>query len=251
MKRGTLLLTVIAGLAVFLVVLVLYLPASWFASALPPQLRCDELGGSVWHGECLGLQWQGAKLGDATWNLAPARALTGNLSGDLELRGSAVNLRTDLDTNFSAVGELRNLSANLVLDPALLPQFPRDQRGRVTAQFVRLELGEGAAPRSLEGTIQLHDFRQLGARPLALGSYQLTFEKGAPTATGAAVGTLRDLGGPFAVNGTVTLTPPNAYLVQGYITGRTAEAERIVREITLGAMPDPSGRSTFTIEGSY
>jgi len=249
-KRGTLLLTVIAGIAVFLVVLVLYLPASWLAPALPPQVRCNEIGGSVWHGECLGLQWQGALLGDATWNLAPGRAFTGSLSGDLELRGTAVNLRTDLDTNFSGVGELRNLSARLVLDPALLPQFPPDQRGTVTAQFVRLELAEGPTPRALQGTIQLHDFRQVGAQPLQLGSYQLTFEGRAQTQDGL-VGTLRDLGGPFAVNGTVTLTAPNAYLVQGYITGRTAVAERVVREITLGAMPDPSGRSTFTIEGSY
>jgi Type II secretion system (T2SS), protein N len=249
-KRGTLLLTVIAGLAVFLVILVLYLPASWLASALPPQVRCHEIGGSVWHGECLGLQWQGAKLGDATWNLAPGRALTGSLSGDIELRGTAVNLRSELDTNFSGVGELRNLSARLVLDPGLLPQFPPDQRGTVTAEFVRVELAEGPAPRALQGTIQLHDFQQVGGRPLELGSYQLTFDGGAP-ANGAAVGTLRDLGGPFAVNGTVTLTPPNAWLVQGYITGRTAEAERIVREITLGAQPDPSGRSMFSIEGSY
>ena len=96
----------------------------------------------MWHGECLGLQWQGALLGDATWNLAPGRALTGSLSGDLELRGTAVNLRTDLDTNFSGVGELRNLNARLVLDPALLPQFPPDQRGTVTAQFERLELAD-------------------------------------------------------------------------------------------------------------
>ena len=66
-KRSTLVLTVIAGLAVFLVVLVLYLPASWVASALPAQVHCNELGGSVWHGECLGLQYQGATLGDATW----------------------------------------------------------------------------------------------------------------------------------------------------------------------------------------
>ena len=49
----------------------------------------------------------------------------------------------------------------------------------------------------------------------------------------------------------MTLTPPNAYLVQGYITGRTAEAERLVREITLGATPDASGRSAFSFEGSY
>jgi hypothetical protein len=204
----------------------------------------------VWHGECLGLQWQGAALGDATWNVAPGRALTGSLAGDFELRGTAVNLRSDFVTNFSGVGELRNLSARLVLDPAVLPQFPPEQRGTATAQFVRVELAEGPAPRALEGTVQLHDFRQVGVRPMELGSYQLTFEPGS-TREGVAVGTLRDLGGPFAVNGTVTLTPPNAWLLQGYITGRTALAERIVREITLGAMPDASGRSAFSLEGSY
>jgi hypothetical protein len=249
-KRGTLLLTILAGLAVFLVVLVLYLPASWIAGLLPAQVRCSELGGSVWHGECLGLQWQGTALGDATWNVAPGRALTGKLSGDLELRGTAVNLRTEFDTNFSGVGELRNLSGRVVLDPALLPQFPPQQRGSATAQFARLQLAEGLTPGELEGTLQLHDLRQVGSQPLELGSYQLTFDAGS-TKNGVAVGTLRDLAGPFAVDGTVTLTPPNAYLVQGFITGRTALAERIVREITLGAMPDPAGRSTFSFEGSY
>src|SRR5262245_14694142 len=186
-KRGTLLLTVIAGLAVFLVVLALYLPASWLSSALPPQMRCNELGGSVWQGECLGLQWQGATLGDATWNLAPGRALTGRLTGDLELRGTAVNLRSDFDTNFSGVGEMRNLSGRLVMDPALLPQLPAGQRGTATLQLARLELAEGPTPRALEGTIELHDFRQVGQQPLELGSYQVTFD-GKVQSNGAAVG---------------------------------------------------------------
>lgn len=250
MKRGTLLLTIIAGLAVFLVVLVLYLPASWFASALPPQVRCNELGGSVWNGECLGLQLQGAPLGDASWNLAIGRAFTGRLAGDFSLHGNAVNLRSDFDVNFSGVGELRNLSGQAVLDPALLPQFPRDQRGTVAAQFVRVELAPGPAPRTLQGTVLLNNFRQVGAQPLDLGSYQLTFD-GTTQPDGAAVGKLRDLGGPFVVEGTMALTPPNAYLVQGFITARSAAAERVVREITLGATPDPSGRSAFSFEGSY
>jgi hypothetical protein len=50
-----------------------------------------------------------------------------------------------------------------------------------------------------------------------LGSYQVTFE--CRPQAGAPCGKLRDLGGPFAVEGTVTLNPPNAYLVQGFITG--------------------------------
>jgi len=249
-KRGALVLTIIAGVAVFLVILFFYLPASWFASALPAQVKCRELGGSIWHGECLGLSLQDTQLGDATWNLAPGRALTGRLAGDFELRGSAVNARSNLDVGFSGLGELRNLTARMVLDPALLPQLPPDQRGNVSANLERLELADGAAVRTLQGTIELRDFRQVGSRPMDLGSYQVTFD-GAPQSDSAVVGKLRDLGGPFGVDGTVTLNPPNSYLVQGFITGRTAAAESVVREITLGATPDASGRSAFSFEGSY
>lgn len=249
MRRGTLILTVIAGFAVFLMVLALYLPASWFASALPPQLRCNELGGSIWHGECLGLAYQGAPLGDATWNLAPTRALGGRLAGDIDLRGSAITARTDLDTNFSGIGEFRNVTLRVLLDPALLPQLPKGQRGTFTANLPRLELADGPTPRALEGVIELRDLRQPGAQPMELGSYQVTFD-GRPAENGALQGKLRDLGGPFIVDGTLQLTGAN-YLVQGYITGRTADAERLVREITLGAMPDTSGRSTFSFEGSF
>ena len=249
-KRSALVLTVVAGLAVFLVVLVLYLPASWIASALPAGVRCTELGGSVWHGECLGLQYQGTALGDATWNLAPSSAFAGRLSGDVDVRGAALSGRADLDTNFSGVGELRAVALNITLDPALLPQLPPQQRGSFTARLARLELGPGPTPRAIEGTLELRDFKQVGAQPMDLGSYQVTFDGSVPR-DGALVGKLKDLGGPYIVDGTVKLTPPNGYLVQGYITGRTANAERSVREITLGATPDASGRSTFSFEGSY
>jgi hypothetical protein len=249
-KRSTLVLTFIAGLAVFLVVLVLYLPASWFASALPAGMRCAELGGSVWHGECLGLEFQGNKLGDATWNLAAGSALTGRLAGDLDLRGAAISARADLDTDFAGVGELRNVSARLPLDPAILAQLPRDQRGIISVDLKRVVLGAGPAPHLAEGSIELRDLRQVGARPLELGSYLLVFDGAAQTG-GVVLGKLRDIGGPFAVDATVSLTPPNAYLVQGYITGRGADAERLVRDITLGAAPDASGRSALSLEGTY
>lgn len=248
MKRRTLVLTIIAGLVVFLGVLALYLPASWLAGALPAQVKCTELGGSVWRGECIGLVLQGDRIGDATWNLAPGSALRGRLVGDVDLRG-AVTARADLDLKFNGTGELRNVSARVPLDPAVSAQFPPDQRGIAVADLKRVVLGERAVVGLIDGTIDLHDLRQVGTNPLALGSYRLSFA-GAAQASGVT-GQLRDLGGPFAVEGTVTLASPNSYLVQGYITGRSADAERLVREITLGARPDASGRSVFSFEGTY
>ncbi|MEO8064952.1 MAG: type II secretion system protein N [Pseudomonadota bacterium] len=250
MKRGTLLLTVIAGLAVFLIVLALYLPASWFAAFLPPQARCTGLAGSIWHGECLGLTVQNNKLGDATWNFAAGAALGGKLSGDVDVRGGALSAQADVDTSFGGVGELRNVVARFPLDPAFIADLPPDKRGTVSIDLKRVVIGTALAPRQLEGTLDLADLRQVGARPLELGSYRLTFD-GVAQPDGTVVGKLRDTGGPFALDGTLTLTPPNAYLVSGFITGRTAQAESMVREISLGARPDASGRTTFSFEGSF
>ena len=250
MKRGTLVLMCLAGLLVFLGVLVLYLPASWFSGMLPPAVKCSELGGSVWNGECIGLEVQGGRLGDATWNLATGKAFTGHASGDVSVTGTALNARADLDIGLKGGGELRDVSATFPLDPSFSKQFPRNQRGNIVAEFERVVLTDGPVIQSLLGTIELQDFRQVGSNPLELGSYQLTFD-GTPAKNGSVVGQLKDLGGPFMVTGTVTLTAPNGYLVEGFITGRTAQAESLVREITLGAPPDNSGRSAFSFEGSF
>jgi hypothetical protein len=250
-KKSTLILTVVAGALVFLVVLVLHLPASWFAGKLPPQVQCQRLGGSVWRGECLGLAVAGGRFGNATWNLSALSALTGKLSGDVDVRGGAVTMRSSLNLGLDGSGELTGLQAQFPLDPVVSPQFPRDQRGLVIARFARLVLGPNAAPSTLEGSIELHDYRQVSPRPIELGSYRLTFD-GQAQAGGGSVGKLNDIGGPFAVEGTVTFTPPNSYLIHGHISGRTPEAQRIVREdIALGAPPDASGRNEFSLENSF
>jgi hypothetical protein len=250
LKRRSLVLTVVAGLLVFLVVLALYLPASWFASMLPAQVRCAELGGSIWHGECLGLTLQGTRLGDATWNLAPTGALRGRAVGDVQLAGTALTGRADVSLGRDGAGELRNLTARVPMDPAVLPQFPRDQRGDIQLALSRVELASGGVPRLLEGTVELRDFRQLSPQPAPLGSYRLTLD-GRVQPDGSIIGQLQDIDGPFSVHGTVTFTPPNRYVGQGTVSGRTPEAREIVRQITFGAPADAQGGSPFTFENTF
>ena len=249
MSRRKLALTIVAGLAVFLGVLVVYLPASWFSGALPDGVRCATLGGSVWSGECLGLEVSGARLGDATWDLAIGRALSGRLVGDLDVRGAATGARADFDLNLSGSGELRNVVARFPLDPAFSAQMPRDYRAQIAASLKHLVLADGS-PRRIEGTVEVRDLREVRPQPVDLGSYQVSFD-GVAQPEGKVLGNLHDVGGPFSLAGTVVLVPPNEYNVQGYITGRTADAERIVRQITFGAQPDASGRSEFRFEGTY
>lgn len=242
----------LAGLLVFVVVLVAYLPASWVAARMPASLNvaCSEINGSIWQGECIGLTYQGARLGDATWNMERLAALRGRFVGDVDLRGSAMSARADLDITFKGSGELRNVVSTMPLDHALFPEVPANQRGMLALDLRRAVFAD-RQPRSFDGKIELRGLRQEGPRPLELGSYRVEFD-GRTSADGQSVGQLHDIGGPFAVEGTVTLTPPNAYVVQGFVTGRTAEAERIVRnDIALGAPPDTHGRTSFGLEGTF
>jgi hypothetical protein len=248
-SRARLALTIVAGLAVFIAVLFFYLPASWFRSYLPAQVTCADVGGSVWSGECLGLAVQGAKLGDATWNLAAKDALRGRLVGDADVRGALAHARADLDVSLKGVGELRNVQAQFPLDPAFVPQFPADRRG-IVAVDVKRAVVAGEAIRQLEGTIELRDFREITPRLMELGSYRATFD-GKPQPDGTLPGKVTDLGGPFRVEGTLVLTPPNQYTFQGTITGRSPDAERLIREAIPYARPDPSGRSELSFEGTY
>ncbi len=256
MRRGPLLLTIVAAVLVFAVVLALHLPAHWFAGMLPAEARCGELGGSVWRGECVGLTLRQQKLGDLTWNVAPGRVLTGRVVGDVQLTGK-VNLsggdlhaRAELDVGFDGDGELRNVTASIPLDPALSPNLPPDQRGTVIVDLERVAFAAGNSLRELRGTVRLRELRQVGRYPLVLGSYSVRFD-GPPQADGTIVGILSDDGGPYAVSGTVTLIPPGSYLVSGSMAGRSPEAEALVRQLTLGAPPDATGKRPFSFEGTY
>jgi hypothetical protein len=249
-KGSRVALLVVAIALVFAAVLVAYLPASWVFSRMPADsvVRCTDVGGSIWEGECLGLVVQGARIGDATWNVGRLAALRGRAVGDFDLRG-AMTARANFDVDFAGQGELTDLQAALPLDPQVIPNAPPHQRANIVADLKRVTVDKGK-PGTLDGSIEVRDLRQVGARPLELGSYRADFD-GLTQPDGGSVGALRDLGGPFELRGTVTLTPPNVYVVGGTIAGRTGQAESLVREITLGAPPDASGRTPFSFEGSY
>jgi hypothetical protein len=250
-RRRTLVLTLIAGLAVFLAVLVRSLPASWFGGFLPPTVQCAELGGSVWNGECLGLVAAGQKLGDATWNISLGRVFTGRLAGDVSISGTPIMARADFDTSFGGDGEIRNLTAQFPIDPAVLVKSDRDKRGHVALDLKRLAFVGGQELRAIEGTVEVRDFRQVIPQLLDLGSYRATFP-GEVGADGAIKAALVDTGGPYRLVGELTLHPArSAYEVAGRIAGRTPQSENNVRNITFGAQPDAEGLRTFGIDGTW
>jgi hypothetical protein len=119
------------GLVGFLAILVVRLPATWFAGQLPAQIRCEGLGGTVWQGDCEGMSIdQGlptrAPLGiDALqWTLHPADMLRGRVSADIELQRGGSVAHATVTRGRGGLLDVRALKGDLRIDRALLPPLP-------------------------------------------------------------------------------------------------------------------------------
>jgi general secretion pathway protein N len=245
MKRA--LVLALLALLGFLVILLSRLPASWAAGALPKDITCGALDGSIWSGGCAGLTVQGQAVGDLLWTLHPAALLTGKLAAHVLLTNSPATASADIEARSSRQLTLTNLVADLPLDPAVLPKLPPGLRGSAHLDLKRLELTNSVITQ-LEGKIEAHDLedRTIGTTPF--GSYSVTF----PPGTGRALkGQLHDLGGPLSVEGTLSLTlNPGTlrYTLEGLVAARPMASAELKQSLQILGSPDARGRRPFSEE---
>jgi len=232
------------AIAAFAIIVLTRLPASWVFPR-SPLFACAGIDGSVWSGSCNGLTVQHVELGDLSWEVAPLRALTGTLAAQIELTHGAVSARSEVELGFGGGVTLRNLVADLPLDPARVPRVPPQLRGTVHTDLALVRLRHGDLT-DLEGRIEAHDLLQRTGHVTPIGSYALTFPGGA----GDPVGTLQDLGGPLAVQGTLRLMHGPAYILQGEVAARADAAPELLSDLQFLGSPDASGRRPFSLAGT-
>jgi hypothetical protein len=235
----------LAAAAAFAVILVSRLPASWVVPRTGI-VACAGADGSVWSGSCNGVTVERFALGDLTWDAAPLKLLTGTLAAHVVLAHGPVSGSADMAYGVGGSLSLRSLVADLKLDPRLIPHLPPQLRGSVHTELalVRLEHGRLA---ELKGRIEAHDLTQRTGHVTPLGSYALSFPGGGTE----PVGTLVDLGGPLAVEGTLRLTPEPGYVLEGRVAARADAAPELLSNLQFLGSPDPSGRRPFSIAGTF
>lgn len=231
--------------AAFAVIVLTRLPASWVFPR-SPLFACAGVEGSVWSGTCAGLTVQHFELGNLSWDLAPLRALTGTLAAHVELSDGPVSARSEVDFGFGGGVTLRNLVADLPLDPVRVPRVPPQLRGTVHTELALVRLRHGDLT-DLKGRIEAHDLLQRTGRVTPIGSYALTFPG---NGSGDPVGTLQDLGGPLAVQGTLRLMHGPAYILQAEVAARADAAPELVSDLQFLGSPDAAGRRAFSLAGT-
>ena len=231
--------------AAFAVILLSRLPASWIVPR-SGTIACTSADGSLWSGSCSGLTLERLPFGDLTWDVAPWRLLTGTLAAHVVLAHGPVTGSADVACGLGGNVSLQNLIADLQLDPRQIPHLPPQLRGSVHTDLSLVRLTHGRIA-ELKGRIEAHDLSQRTGHVTPLGNYALAFPGGGIE----PVGTLTDLGGPLAVQGTLRLTDPPGYVLEGQVAPRADAAPELVSTLQFLGSPDAAGRRPFSIAGTF
>jgi hypothetical protein len=243
----------IGALAVlaFAAILAMRLPASWISSALPKNVVCAQVGGTIWNGACDALAVNNTAIGDVRWQLHALPLLTGKIASLVEINGAAGSATAEVEARSGNRLTARNLRVNLSLDPALLPQAPPNLRGKVQADLARLSVENGRIV-ALEGRIDAQDLKQLGSNGGEFGDYVVTF----PAARVASqndepIGDVRSVKGPYSVEGTLKLTREPGFALEGLVAPGPGATPEVLRQLSYLGTPDAQGRRTFSVAGTF
>jgi hypothetical protein len=234
----------VLAVAAFAAIVVARLPASWVFPSNPAH-ACASVDGTVWSGSCSGLSVQHFALGDLAWQLAPLRLLSGTLAAHLVLANGPLSMRADVALAIGGSLTLRSVTADLPLDPALIPRVPRQLRGSLHTDLALARIEHGVVV-ELKGRLEAHELTQRSGQVTPIGSYAVSFPGGGPE----PLGTLQDLGGPLAVQGTLRLTRDGGYVLEGQVAARPGAAPELVSTLPYLGSPDALGRRPFSFAGS-
>jgi general secretion pathway protein N len=244
-KRGVWL--ALAALLAFAAIILARLPAAWIVPASPQSaVGCTGVEGTLWSGSCAGLFVQRKPVGDLTWELKPRRLLAGRLAAHLTLSSALGHGSAEAEVGLGGALSAHDLSADLPLDPKLMPGLPPGLRGQAHLALALVAL-EGGTLRRLVGRIEVHDLEDFDGGTTRLGSYVATF---APT-DGDPTGLIRDLDGPLSVEGTLRLTRQGGFEVQGTVAPRPGAPAGLTDNLRFLGSPDAGGRRPFSLSGTF
>jgi hypothetical protein len=237
----------LAALLAFAVIILARLPASWVVPASGKSaIGCTGVEGTLWSGSCTGLFVERKPVGDLTWEFRPGRLLAGRLAAHVTLASALAHGSADAEVGLGGQLVARNLSADLPLDPKLMPGLPPGLRGQAHLALALLELEHNALKR-LQGRIEVHDLEDHDGRATQLGSYVVTF----PPGDGEPNGQIRDLDGPLSVQGTLRLTRQGGFEVQGTVAPKPGAPANLTDNLRFLGSPDAGGRRQFSLSGTF
>jgi len=236
---------IVAGLLVFLVILLFTFPAHvayrWFA---PPDVQLSGISGSVWSGSATEGLAAGAYLRDIDWRMRPAALLTGKLAFTASASPGAGTMTTDIAVGIDSSLTLSNLQGNLPLDLVHQAFQQSGTSGDLTLKFESLVIKNGL-PVEANGSVTIANFYAPDLSAGRLGDYRADF-----TTTDSGVsGSVDDTSGVLDIAGVITLSPDRSYSLIGEVATRPGAPPSIEQQLRFLGSPNELGFRPFRFEG--
>lgn len=230
---------ILAGVALFMLALLMTTPARLLRKALPAGVDIVRLEGSVWQGRAVQVRWQGQPMLDQLdWDWKTARLLTLQLVFDIRSSWQGREGKARISSGLSSVA-LQDADLTLPLDPftAMVPQLAsfrlRGNLNVVTRDFTWSE-GRGAGELGAEWRDARSDF----SGDAVMGSYRIDL-KAADKGYAVKVGTLD---GVLKISGDGSGSPGQGWNVGTVIQVPPGQLPQFQSLLSRVGPPNPDGK---------
>lgn len=235
----------ILAVAVFLITLLVRLPARVLLPLLPAELACAAPDGTVWRGTCEELRVGTWSVSQLTWSLHPAALLRLQIAADLESQDPAARGHAQVELARNGDVAITALAATVAM-PSGAGLMPAGASGTLLLAIDSARI-QGGHLVAVQGKVDLQQLR-IENPPADLGSFELRFAP--PNEAAPMVGQLTDLNGPLSVIGVLQLSPTGSYELEGSIAPRPNAGANLTQMLQLLGPPDTQGRRAFSLAGS-
>lgn len=237
---------IVAGILVFVVVLVVTFPARiayrWFS---PPDVTLTGVTGSVWRGGAAEGLAAGAYLRDIRWRFRPASIFSGQLAFETSSNPGAGKLDAVVGIGFDRVLVLKDLSGDVPLDLVHPALSQNGIGGNLQLRFAQLQIVDGRLL-AADGTIRIEGLFVPALSAAPLGTYKADVTT---TADGIA-GTVDDEAGVVDIEGTLSILGNGSYALLGNVAARPDAPPSIEQQLRFLGSPDARGMRPFRFEGT-
>jgi hypothetical protein len=235
---------------VFLLTLLVRLPASLLLDHLPGTLRCSSAYGTLWRGSCAELVAGPRRLSGVNWTLHPAALLRARVALDLASADPAASGQAYVEWQPGGELLIEHLAATLA-PSQLTGLLPTGWSASLQLAIAHARVRERHLV-ALEGTLDLQQLQLLAPRT-AFGSFELAFPKVSaadPRAEAPMRGTLRDLDGPLSMRGQMQLSPGGSYELEAKVAAHEDADPGLRQLLELLGPPDAQGARDFSFAGT-
>lgn len=235
---------------VFLLTLLVRLPASVLLRLVPGPWRCTDASGTLWHGSCGEFTDGRHGVSELHWTVHPAALLRARIALDVRSEDPAASGQAYLEWQPGGALLIEHLAATLS-PQELTALLPGGWSASLQLAIDRAQVRAGHLV-ALEGTLELQQLQLRGSRT-TLGSYELAFPPAADAAAAADAamqGTLRDVEGPLSLHGQLQLQPAGSYEISGKVAAREDASPALQQLLEALGPADAGGEREFSLEGT-